>query len=187
MSDILKAFDTTGHLPTGPSYAHPLGEDIIRESSSLLSDIPEGMRLLKYAKDHDIKFNVATGKEPGYRYGDQHTLFLICPAQTKAVDLEEMACNLGLAIHEIELAATGHPRPNTQSGSPDLPQITFNHLLDIIYEMCKMVVEFESAGKSGKLVDLVEKLGHGDIYRGIRSGKNKQELAEVLRKILDKN
>ncbi len=183
MSDILKAFDTTGHLPTGPSYAHPLSEDIIRESSSLLSDIPEGMRLLKFAKDNDIKLNVVTGKEPGFAYSNNQNVYLTCPANTKAVDLEEMACNLGMALYDIERTVNGAARP--AYGAPEQDAILFNYHLDIIMEMCKIVSEFEDSGKSGKLVDLVEKLGHLDIYRGIRSGKNKQELAEVLRKTLE--
>ena len=86
MSDILKAFGTTGH-PSGPNYSHPLAEDILRECSSLLMEVPEGRRLLKYAKDTDINLHVMTGREPGYRYGDAHNVFLVCPANTKAVDL----------------------------------------------------------------------------------------------------
>jgi hypothetical protein len=186
MDDVTKTFETIGQIPTGPTYAHPLSEDIVRECSSLLMEIPEGRRLLKFARENDIKFNAITGREPGYQYGDAHNVFLICPANTKAVDLDEMACNLGMAIREIEQQSDGIPRPIYGSMAADQQRISFNHLLDIIYEMCKIVSEFVDAKKGTKLVDLVEKLGHGNIYRGIRSGKSKQELAEVFADSLKK-
>ena len=186
MNDVTKAFETTGQIPTGPTYTHPLSEDIIRECSSLLMEIPEGRRLLKFARDNDIKFNAITGREPGYQYGDAHNVFVICPANTKAVNLDEMACNLGMAIREIEQQSEGISRPVYGSMAADQQRVSFNHFLDIIYTMCKIVSEFVDVRKDTKLVDLVEKLGHGSIYRGIRSGKNKQELAEVFADSLKK-
>jgi hypothetical protein len=182
MSDMLKAFGTTGSAQTGPTYKHPLEEEIIREASSLLMQIPEGKRLLKYAKDHDIHFHAVSGREPGFRYGDGHNLFLLCPANTKAVDLDEMACNLGLAIREIEQPSVGIPRPIPGAAGIDLESATFNHMLDIIIEMCKITDEFVALNGSTKLVDLIEKLGHAELHRGIRSGLPHQELAEILSK-----
>lgn len=183
MSDILKAFGTTG-TPSGPVYTHPLSEEIIRECSSLLMEIPEGRRLLKYAKDKDVNLHVMTGREPGYRYGDAHNVFLVCPQNTKAVDLDEMAVNLGMAIRDVELPSLGVPHPTPGVFSPEMEKIAFNHVLDIIITMCQIVREFAEIKPQTKLVDLVEKLGHADLYRGIGSGKNKQELALVLEKSL---
>lgn len=184
MSDILKAFGTTGATPTGPSYKHPLEEEIIREASSLLMSIPEGKRLLKYAKDNDINFHAVSGREPNYRRGDAHNVYLICPANTKAVDLEEMACNLGLGIRDIEQPSIGIAWAIPGTPGLDLEKATFNHFLDIIIEMCRITDEFVALNGSTKLVDLIEKLGHAEIHRGIRSGLPHQELAEILRKTI---
>lgn len=183
MSDMIKAFGTTG-TPTGPTYKHPLEEEIIRESSSMLMKIPEGKRLLKYAKDQDINFHAITGREPNYRRGDAHNLFLICPANTKAVDLEEMACNLGMAIREIEQPAIGIPWVTAGMAGSDVERMILNHYLDIIIIMCKITDEFVALNGSTKLVDLIEKLGHAELHRGIRSGLPHQELAEILRKTI---
>ncbi len=185
MSDILKAFGTTGSgAPGGPNYKHPLEEDIIRESSALLMQIPEGKRLLKYAKDNDINFHAITGREPNYKRGDAHNVYLLCPANTKAVDLEEMACNLGLAIRDIEQPSVGIPWAVPGTPGLDLEKATFNHFLDIIIMMCKITDEFVALNGSTKLVDLIEKLGHAELHRGIRSGLPHQELAEILRKTI---
>ena len=183
MSDMLKAFGTTG-TPSGPTYKHPLADEIIRESSALLMQIPEGKRLLKYAKDNDINFHAITGREPNYRRADGHNIYLICSANTKAVDLEEMACNLGLGIREIEQPSLGIPwlTPGAAVSDPDAAVI--NHFLDIIIEMCKIADEFVALNGSTKLVDLIEKLGHAELHRGIRSGLSHQELAEILRKTI---
>lgn len=184
MSDMLKAFGTTGATPTGPTYKHPLEEEIIRESSSLLMKIPEGKRLLKYAKDNDIHFHAVSGREPNFRRGDAHNVYLICPANTKAVDLEEMACNLGLGIRDIEQPSLGMPWAIPGTTGVDLEKATFNHFLDIIIEMCKITDEFVALNGSTKLVDLIDKLGHAELHRGIRSGLPHQELAEILRKTI---
>ena len=183
MSDILKAFGTIG-TPGGPAYTHPLADDILRECSSLLMEIPEGRRLLKYAKDADIALHVMTGREPGYRFGDAHNVFLVCPANTKAVDLDEMAVNLGLAIYDAELPTLGSPHPTPGVFSPEMERVALNHILDIIIEMCKISNEFVKVKPDTKLIDLIEKLGHAEINRGIGTGKSKQELAEVLAKSL---
>lgn len=184
MSDMLKAFGTTGATPTGPGYAHPLTEDIIRESSALLMEIPEGRRLLGYAKDNDITFGALTGKQPSYHVTDSHHLYLVCPANTKAVDLEEMACNLGIGIREIEQPAIGIARAAPGTPGLDLERATFNHMLDIIIEMCKIADEFVAVKGSTKLVDRIEKLGHSELHRGIRSGLPHQELANILNKTI---
>lgn len=184
MSDMLKAFGTTGSTPTGPGYAHPMTEDIIREASSLLMEIPEGRRLLEYAKKNDITFGAITGRQPSYQVTDSHHLFLICPANTKAVDLEEMACNLGIGIREIEQPSVGISRAVTGIPGQDLERITFNHMLDIIIEMCKIADEFVAVKGSTKLVDRIEKLGHSELHRGIRSGLPHQELANILNKTI---
>ncbi len=187
MSDMLKAFGTTGQpTPAGADFKHPMEEDIVRECSALLMGIPEGKRLLAYAREHDINFHVMTGKEPNFRMADSKNLFLLCPANTRAVDLEEMACNMAIGIRNIEQPSIGIPRPTPGIPGVDLEKATFNHMLDIIIEMCKIALEFETVNKSTKLIDLVEKLGHGDINRAIRSGKSQEELAKILREEIKK-
>lgn len=184
MSDMQKAFGTTGQAPSGPNYGHPLTEAIVSECSALLMQIPEGKRLLKFAKDNDLNFKVITGREPSFLPHEGKNIYLVCPANTKAVDLDEMACNMGIAIREAEQPTIGIPRPTPGTPGIDLEKATFNHMLDIIVEMCKITSEFVDVKKSTKLVDLLEKLGHSELYRGIRSGKSYQELAEILKKTI---
>ena len=122
--------------------------------------------------------------EPAFRVGDDNTAFLICPATTAAVDLHVAACNLACAIRAAEHASIGIARPDYANPTADLPKITFEHFLDIIYETCIIAHEFEVEHKSTKLVDFVEKLGHSKMYREVSSGKSKQEVAPLLAEIM---
>jgi hypothetical protein len=184
MNDINKEFGGSG-AASGPSpYAHPLADQILQECSSLLMEIPEGRRLLDFAREKDLKIHVITGKEPSFQRGDKDNVFLICPADTKTVDLYEMAGNLAVGIRDAEQPYDGIPHPVPGAPGIDLPRATFQHFLDIIYEMCKIAVEFEDVKKSSKIVDLIEKLGHGNIYREVRSGKTKQDVAPLLAEVM---
>jgi hypothetical protein len=185
MNDINKEFGGSGAAGGESSpYAHPLADQILQECSALLMEIPEGKRLLDFAREKDLKIHVITGKEPSFQSGDKDNTFLICPANTKAVDLYEMAGNLAIAIRDAEQPYDGIPKPIPGAPGIDLPRATFQHFLDIIYEMCKIGVEFEDVKKSSKIVDLIEKLGHGDIYREVRSGKTKQDIAPLLAEVM---
>lgn len=179
MTDMLKAFGTIG-TASGPTYRHPLEEEIIRESSSLLMKIPEGKRLLRYAKDNDISFFAISGRQPDFQVADARTIYVVCPANTRGVDVEEMACNLALGIRVIEQPSVGIPKPVPNTA--DLERVTLNHMLDIIIEMCKIGDEIAEATGSTKLVDQIKNLGHAELHRGIRSGLSHQELAEILSK-----
>lgn len=177
MNDTInKDFGSSGAAPAVDSYGHPMTEAILAETSALLSKIPEGRRLLQLAKDMHYKIRVIAGREPDFRYGSEDTAYLICPLNTKAVDLDVMALTHALAIYELEQPSVGVPRA---AFDPSQKHILFNQLLDITLKMCHIIGEFEDVDSSTKLVDYVAKLGHIELYRGYRSGKTKQELTNI--------
>jgi hypothetical protein len=176
MNDVFKEFGSSGAAPTVSSYGHPMSETILKESSGLLSLIPEGRRLLALAKERNYKIEVISGREPDFRYVNENTAYLICPLTTKAVDLDVMALIYGLAIYELEQPSIGIQRA---AYDPSQKHILFTQLLDITLKMCHIIGEFEDVNKSTKLVDYVAKLGHYDLYRGYRSGKSKEDLTNI--------
>ncbi|MEK7802323.1 MAG: hypothetical protein AAB276_07705 [Pseudomonadota bacterium] len=181
MNDIAKDFGNSGAgiNPAAPHYAHPQADAIMEECRDILSTISEGKRLLAFADEKSIKIEIITGKEPGYRFALPDLAYLICPLNTKAVDLPEMAVCLGLAIREMEQPHAGIFRAIPALHGEQTPNILFRQMLDITLEMCRIVSEFEAVGNHTKLVDLLEKLGHGEIYKGFKSGKNQEELAKI--------
>lgn len=179
MNDVSKDFGHSGVPSAAPNYAHPMAAAIMEECTSLLGKIPEGRRLLSLMKEKAMRIEVITGKEPGYRFALPDLAYLICPANTKAVDLPEMAVCMGLALRELEQPYIGIFRAIPAIQGEQLSSILFQQLLDITIEMCKIVGEFEDVGNHAKLVDLLEKLGHLELYRGFRSGKTKEELAKI--------
>jgi len=181
MNDVLKEFGSSGAAPTAGSYGHPLNEAIIKESISLLSQIPEGRRLLALAKDRNYKLSVISGREPDFRYVTEDTAYIICPLNTKAVDLDVMALIYGLAIYELEQPSIGIMRA---AYDPSQKHILFSQLLDITLKMCHIIGEFEDVNNSTKLVDYIDKLGHIKLYRGYRLGKSKEELTNIYSVII---
>lgn len=180
MNDMLKEFGDTGaQMAAGtPSYAHPQAAAILEECESLLSGIAEGQRLLAFAREKNIAIRVIAGKIPDYMVTDDQTLLLLCPMDTKAVDLEEMACTLGLGIRTMEQPYIGIPKP-LMNNTSDQSYALRRHFLDITIEMCKIVSEIYDLNKNTKIVDLVEKLGHRELYEAYRSGKSAQEMADI--------
>ncbi|PZP54761.1 MAG: hypothetical protein DI586_08900 [Micavibrio aeruginosavorus] len=173
MSDTLhEAFGQMGQ--TGPNYIHPNADEIIRDAVTLLNEIPEGKILTPLIKDLNIAIRVIIGKEPGFFVPDEKTITLILPKILTAVNPFEIACNLGLAIKEIEINMF-----NIQRLKVD-PQIFNKKLIDIVLEMCKIVSEFEDVHKHTKLVDLLIKLGHSDVYKLYKAKASYQEMANII-------
>lgn len=176
MNDVLKDFGSSGAAPAVGSYGHPLADAIKKESIGLLSEIAEGKRLLEVAKERNFKIEIISGRFPDFRYGDLETAYVVCPLNTKAVDLDVIALTYALAIYELEQPSIGIPRAGYD---PSQKHILFSQLLDITIKMCQIVGEFEDVGKSAKLIDYLAKLGHSELYRGYRSGKSKEELTNI--------
>lgn len=182
MNDVSKDFGSSGTPPVVDSYAHPLMDAILSESASLLSTIPEGRRLLALSKERNYKIKVISGREPDFRYVSEDTAYLVCPLNTKAVDLDVMALIYGLAIYELEQPSIGVSRAGFD---PSQKHILFAQLLDITLKMCQIVGEFEDVDNSIKLVDYLTKLGHSELYRGFRLGKSKEELTKIYSVIVN--
>lgn len=180
MNDITKDFESMGAQLAGgtSSYGHPQAKIILEECESLLSKIPEGQRLLAFSRAHNVKTQVITGKIPDFNVAPDNTLLLICPMNTKAVDLEEMAVNLGMGIRNIEQPHVGIPKP-LMNNTPEQAYAARKHFLDITVEMCKLVSEIYDLNHNTKIVDLLEKLGHRELYEAYRSGKSEQEMADI--------
>lgn len=177
MTDKLHdAFDQISH--TGPSYAHPKQEEIIRDAAALLMTIPEGKRLHAQVKQLDITIRAIIGKEPGFFVPDANTVILVVPKAVPSIDPYEIACNLGLGIREIEISFVNIQRLTIE------PHLIYQKTIDIIIEMCKIVSEFQDVHNVSKLIDLLEKLGHGSVYRLYRSQADYKEMADLIVKNL---
>ncbi|MDD3019563.1 MAG: hypothetical protein PHX61_01120 [Alphaproteobacteria bacterium] len=180
MNDMLKEFGDMGAQMAGgqTSYSHPQAGIILEECESLLSKIPEGQRLLALAKEKGFKTHVIAGKIPDFNVVGDDSLLLLCPLNTKAVDLDEMACNLGMGFRNLEQPHIGIPKPLMQN-TPEQAHALRRHFLDITVEMCRIVSEIYDLNNKTKIVDLVEKLGHRELYEAYRSGKSDKEMADI--------
>jgi hypothetical protein len=181
MNEVVKEFGMSGNVSR--DYSHPQADAILAESQNVLAEIPEGQRLLSLAKEKSYIFKVMVGKQADWHVMPPSTLTLICPANTKAVNLEEMALSLGLGLRELEQPSVGIARP-TMDALGQLPDLTFKYSLDISMEMYKIVTEFDGRDKYPKFLDLLKRLGHSDIYKGYRAGKSQQEIAVLLDKAI---
>lgn len=179
MNEVVKEFGLSGTGKSEQQYSHPQADAVLAECQDLLGKIPEGRRLLELARSKNYAISVITGPKPDYIYMSPTATQLVCPLNTKAVDLPEMAVCMGLAIRDLEQPSVGIPRAVPAIHQQSLPQVLYKQLLDISIEMCKIVGEFYDVDNNTKLVDLLEKLGHGNLYRGFRSGKTQEELAKI--------
>ncbi len=181
MPDSLKeqlqeSFSQSGQIPTGPSYAHPDQDEIIRDAVNTLGLIEEGRRLIPLIKERNLLIRVILGRIPNVTTPDGNTIILTMPKPYKAVDPDELACNLAIGIKEIEINAV-----NIQRLSHD-PHLIAQKAVDIIIEMCRLVSEFHDVNKNVKLVALLEKLGHIEVYKLFRSKASYQEMADQAMK-----
>lgn len=187
MNDMLKEFGDSGAQMAGPSsYAHPQTATVVEECNELLEKIPEGRRLLDYAKDRQIKIDILIGKKIDWKvFYEENRACIFCPANTKAVDLHEMAMALAIAIREMEHKDLGilHPNPALQ-GAETAHRILVDYFLDINMEMCKIVAEFRNMEEGPKFLDFIKKLRQDEFYEEYVSGKTKEQLRELLFKTL---
>jgi hypothetical protein len=180
MNDVLKDFGSSGAVQAPNPLTHPMAEAIRAECISLLEKTNEGKRLLEFANQYSIKINVITGREPNYVTYTRDETTLICPAVTKAVDLDEMACNLAMGLRECETGYNGIPLMSINLPPEEKDWANYRKTLDSLTAMCKIVHELSVVNNNTKLIDLVKKLGHYKLYEGVLSGLNDEELGKIL-------
>lgn len=180
MNDVLKDFGSSGAVQAPNPLTHPMADAIRAECISLLEKTNEGKRLLEFANQYSIKINVITGREPNYVTYTRDETTLICPAVTKAVDLDEMACNLAMGLRECESGYNGVPLTSINLPQADKDWSNYRKTLDSLTVMCKIAYEFSLVNNNTKLIDLVKKLGHYKLYEGVLSGLNDEELGKIL-------
>lgn len=180
MNDMLKDFGSSGAVQAPNPLTHPMADAIREECISLLKKTEEGTRLVDFANQYSIKINVITGREPNFMTYNRDETTLICPIVTKAVDLDQMACNLAMGLRECESGYNGVPLVTINLPQADKEWANYRKTLDSLTTMCKIVHEFSNVNKNTKLIDLVKKLGHYKLYEGVLSGLNDEELGKIL-------
>lgn len=180
MNDVLKDFGSSGAVQAPNPLTHPMADAIREECTSLLEKTNEGKRLLEFANQYSIKINVITGREPNFMTYSRDETTLICPIVTKAVDLDQMACNLAMGLRECESGYNGVPLITINLPQADKELANYRKTLDSLTTMCKMVHELSVVNNNTKLIDLVKKLGHYKLYEGVLSGLNDEELGKIL-------
>jgi hypothetical protein len=181
MNDVLKDFGQSGATESPNPFTHPLADQVVKECTDLLLEkSAEGRRLIEFARQHSIKINVIMGKDPNYITLSKDLTTLICPATTKAVDLDEMACNLGMGLRECETGYNGVPLSTLQLPQSEKDWANYRKTLDSLVTMCKIANELSIANNNTKLIDLIKKLGHYKLYEGVLSGLTDEELGKIL-------
>lgn len=180
MNDVLKDFGSSGAVQAPNPLTHPMADAIRAECLDLLKKTNEGKRLLEFANQYSIKINVITGREPNYVTYTRDETTLICPAVTKAVDLDEMACNLAMGLRECESGYNGVSLTSINLPQEEKNWANYRKTLDSLTTMCKIVHELSVVNNNTKLIDLVKKLGHYKLYEGVLSGLNDEELGKIL-------
>jgi hypothetical protein len=181
MVTLQGTFGTKSEAGSRTQLTHPDDIRIIETAKNLLANTVTGMSLLQLMNAYSIPVKVIKGREPNFSVPDDKTVVLICPEKTPA-DLHEMAVNLGLGIRSVEHGMVGFKMPAQARGTQEAQNVLFSKTLDIVMTMCKLVSEFVDRGEATNLVELIEKLGHGDIYRANRSGASFQEMEALLKK-----
>lgn len=180
MNDVLKDFGSSGAVQAPNPLAHPMADAILQECTELLLKTTEGKRLIEFSRQYSIKINVITGREPSFFTFEKDSTTLVCPANTKAVDLDVMACNLGMALRECDIAYNGVPLNTLNLPQDEKDWANYRKTLDVLITMCKIVHELSVVNNNTKLIDLVKKLGHYKLYEGVLSGLNDEELGKIL-------
>ncbi len=180
MNDVSKDFGSSGAAQELNPLTHKMADDIRAECISLLKKTTEGSRLIDFANQYSIKINIITGREPNYVTYTRDETTIVCPAVTKAVDLDEMACNLAMGLRECETGYNGVPLTSINLPQADKDWANYRKTLDSLTTMCKIAYEFSVVNNNTKLIDLVKKLGHYKLYEGVLSGLNDEELGKIL-------
>lgn len=191
MNDMNKQFETMGaQLAAGAptSYSHAQSDVIRDECQSLLRQIPEGQRLLEFLKTDSCDIKILNGKKVDWKSApDAKIAYLFCPVPTKAIGLEEITLGYAIAARELEQPKHGIYQPNPNHPPEMAFQTMLEYFLDITMEMSKIVAEFAARDPNTKFLDLIKKLGHNKFYSEYISGKNKEELREILKRTLINN
>ncbi|MBI1327195.1 MAG: hypothetical protein GC136_06090 [Alphaproteobacteria bacterium] len=179
---MLDAFSAKGGSDkAGLDMTHPDGDSILNEAIEILEKIPEGLRLLEVKNTYNIPIKVIKGKEITFNLPDEDTVYIFAPSGKKN-PAEILALAVACGLREAEHKIVGFTRPSKHLPMEEQAQIIYSKSLDIILCMCRIADEIHEKFKLRTVLDIIDELGHGEVYKAFKENKDLTGVGSVFLK-----
>jgi hypothetical protein len=168
-----------GDISHGISYEHEDSAPIIKKATDILNKIPAGTRLIEVMNKYNIPVKVLKGKELTYNTPDEQSIFMFLPPKAEK-NPELVALVLGCAIRDVEQGIVGFTRPDKELDPVEFASMTFTKSLDIVVSMCQIADEMEEKLGYEKPLDIIEELGHIELYRAYKAKADHNTLVDIF-------
>ncbi len=173
------AFGALGNKPHVNTYAHDESDKILVSLREILSQIPAGQRLLEILDQFKIPVKIIKSRDIQYTTPDEQSIYLFTAPHYKK-DIDVLAVTLACGIRDIEQSIKGFTKPDPQLDPVEFASITFSRSLDIIVTMCEISDQLKEKFGYEKPLDIIEEIGHGDIYRAYKSQVDRDSMVDML-------
>ena len=179
--DISNNFTETGNAQTKPiSYAHPESASILSKARDDLAKSATGLRLLQMADQRNIEIHILVNKDITRFVPDSGHIYLGLSPDNEP-DERHIVLNLGGALREAEHFLVGYAPPDPENSDPtDFVALSFAKELDIIINICMVAEELHASSALQNMIDVLEDMGHGQIYQSYREQKSAEEMLGMM-------
>lgn len=175
--NIQGTFDQKTGASGSVSYAHPHEKEILKKARMVLKQTKTGQELLDIANKWGVTIKVFKNRNAHGLAQDRQTAYVgLSPSQEEPDAL--MILELAAALREVQHILMGYTVPD-ESTDP-LGAATAKHakFLDIVIQMCKIGHELTESMGTSEYVDILEDLGHGEIYKAHVAEASKQQIVD---------
>jgi len=153
---------------------HPLQNEIIAQTRTLLEKSETAKRLLKIADEKDVDIHILSS--PNYQAitSNKPTIFMAMPAAQHTADYHQ-ALILGGALRDMEQTLGGFPRPSLEEPTEVYFAANYDKNLNLLMEICKMVEELDTP----EALEAMRRLGIEDLYKGYKSNASPDTMLQI--------
>jgi hypothetical protein len=164
---------TPGPIP----YRHPEEDKIIEQTVALLDAVPTGRELLEYARETDVPIRV--WGSPNYHgfITNSGMIYMLMPAAEMTAKYTQVLVLAGALRDSMQISVGFiHPHPSKPEGF--YAAVNYPKNLDIIMEMCKIVMEYEK-NSTPEALQALDSMGFGNVYAAYKTGIRPEALMKV--------
>lgn len=160
------------------NYGHPYAENILNSAMEIISKTSTGQLLMKACRKGNIPIHVIKGNGPSGYSPQSRVVYLQMPGKKEAADPKDVIV-LIKAMREADQELIGLTAPDPMKDIMKYATVMHTKNLDAIVYTCKVIKELTNSSVFTVLLDEMDKLGYGKVYKAYIRDASEGELFDA--------
>lgn len=160
------------------NYGHPYGQEILDSAFEIIAQTKTGQLLIRACRKGNIPIHVIKGTGPSGFSPQARIVYLQIPGNKQKPDPEDII-TLVKAMREADQELIGLTAPDPMKDIMRYATVMHTKNLDAIVYTCKVMKELTNSSFFTVLLDGMDKLGYGKVYKAYLKNASEEELFDA--------